>query len=308
MNYELVFNQILILFFLLIVGYVCRKLNIITQPLSKGITDFVLKVTLPAMIIESMQMSFSFDSLLKSGKIFIISFFIYLFTFFLALFVPKFLGSKSNEVGVFRFALVFSNTVFMGYPVVRAVFGEEGIFYTAIYNLPFNFLVFTLGIMYLIQKDDEKIKIDKKMILNPGIISVFIGFLIFIFSIKLPYAVSGTLKLLGDVTTPLSMIVIGSLLAKTKLKTIFGNLRVYLITVLRLLVIPFIVWLVMRNFIDDYLLLGIPILISAMPVAANSAILAEEYGGNAELSSQVVFISTLFSVFTIPIIVKLFIA
>lgn len=308
MDYNLIFNQILILFILSIVGYTARKINIFGDKVTKGLSDIILKITLPAMIIESMINNDDPNLAEQFGKFLLISFIVYTISFILAIVLPRLIWSKPFEKGVFEFAIMFSNVGFMGYPITAAVFGEEGVFYTAIFNLPFNLLVFTIGIIFLSSNQDKKTKIDLKLLINPGIIAVLIGFVIFYFKIPLPLAIKGSLNLLGSVTTPISMIVIGGLLAKISINKIFSNYRVYLIAIFKLFLVPIVVYFSLRSFVDGVYLLGVPVLLSAMPVAVNSAILAEEYKGNAELASQTVFISTLFSIFSIPIITMLFIA
>lgn len=308
MDYNSIFNQILILFILLIVGYTARKINIFDDKVTKGLSDIILKITLPAMIIGSMVGNNNENLAGQFGKILLVSLSVYAITFILAMVLPRLIGSRPFEKGVFQFAIMFSNVGFMGYPVTAAVFGEEGVFYAAIFNLPFNLLVFTIGIFFLSSKQGEKSKINPKLLINPGVIAVLIGFLIFSLKIQLPRSITGSLDLLGSVTTPMSMIVIGGLLAKVSINKIFTNFRVYLITIFRLFLVPVIVYFVLRNFVDGIYLFGVPVLLSAMPVAANSAILAEEYKGNAELASQTVFITTLFSVISIPLITMFFIA
>ena len=308
MDYSSIFNQILMLFILLIVGYTARKINIFDDKVTKGLSDIILKITLPAMIIGSMVGNNNENLAGQFGKILLVSLSVYAITFILAMVLPRLIGSRPFEKGVFQFAIMFSNVGFMGYPVTAAVFGEEGVFYAAIFNLPFNLLVFTIGIFFLSSKQGEKSKINPKLLINPGVIAVLIGFLIFSLKIPLPRAITGSLDLLGSVTTPMSMIVIGGLLAKVSINKIFTNYRVYLITIFRLFLVPVVVYFVLRNFVDGVYLFGVPVLLSAMPVAANSAILAEEYKGNAELASQTVFITTLFSVISIPLITMFFIA
>lgn len=303
MDYNNILNQVLVLFLLILTGYFSRKFNLLNNEKTKTLSDIVLKLTLPALIISSMQMDFSISVLIKSGNFILLSLIVYLVIFVLSIILPKFLKSSEEEIGVYKFSLMFSNVGFMGYPIVNAVFGKKALFYTAIYNLPFNLLVFTIGILFL----SKNIKLNKKIVLNPGIISVLIGFTMFLLSIRLPLPIKMTMDMIGAVTTPISMMVIGSLLAKNKISTIFTNWRLYIITFIRLFFIPFFIWILLRNIITDPLMLGISILISSMPVAANSAILAEEYEGNAELASKIVFISTFFSIISIPIIVKLFI-
>ncbi|MDP3488106.1 MAG: AEC family transporter, partial [Bacillota bacterium] len=114
-----------------------------------------------------------------------------------------------------------------------------------------------------------------------------------------------SIKMIGSLTTPLSMIIVGALLSSINAREIFSNWRVYAISTARLIIIPVLVWLSLRLLTDNVLLVGVPTIIAAMPAAANTAILAQEYGASPRLASQVVFISTLLSVLTIPLLVYL---
>lgn len=302
MEFLKIFNQILMLFLLMVAGYAARKIEVFDDKVTKGLSSILLKLTLPALIISSMQNPFSTELLKQSGQILLLSVITYGISIGIAVLVPKLMKSSDEEKSVYQFILLFSNVGFMGYPVVESVFGKEALFYTAIYNLPFNLLVFTLGIYLFTSKGGKDHKVNWKIFVNPGVVAVFIGFFLFIFSIRLPYAIEGAVELLGSTTTPLSMIIVGGLLAKIEVKKVLGNWRVYVTSLVRLIVLPILIWLIFKGFITDPLLLGVPVIIAAMPAAANTAILAEEYGGNAELASQGVFISTLLSVISIPLI------
>ncbi|NLW17413.1 MAG: AEC family transporter [Firmicutes bacterium] len=303
MDFQNVLNQILVLFLILIVGYVARRLRVFGEEMTKGLSSFLLKVALPALIVDSLQQSFTPELLRASGQVLVIAFVVYLASGLLALLVGKLLKAPATDIGVYRFALMFSNVGFMGYPVVNAVFGSEAVFYAAIYNLPFNLIVFTVGILIIsLGGQRETQKITPAMFFNPATVSVAIGFMFFLFSVKLPTPLAITVEQLGSLTTPLSMILIGALLANSNFKEMLGNWRIYVVSSLRLLVIPLTIWLVLRNVTTDPLLIGVPTIIGAMPVAANSAILAQEYGANSFLASQMVFVSTLLSVVTIPLI------
>lgn len=305
MDFFRVFNQLLLLFILLLIGYVVRKLKIFDDKITNGLSGFLVKVTLPALIISSMQSPFSPELLGQSGQILLISFLVYGISFLLALGLPYILKTPHSEKGVFRFMLMFSNVGFMGYPVLEVVFGKEALFYGAIYNLPFNLLVFTVGIVLLKTGSNTPYKVTWKTFVNPGVVAVMIGFALFLTSTSLPQAIGGAVDLLGSTTTPLSMIIIGSLLADIKISQIFGNWRVYIISTIRLLMLPLLVYAILSPFIPRSLMLGVPVIIAAMPAAANTALLAEEYEANPELASQGVFISTLLCMITIPIIAML---
>lgn len=302
MNFHNVFEQILVLFLILIVGYISRRVNIIDDRMTKGLSNMLLKLALPALIIDSLQQSFSRELLKQSGQILIISLFVYAASCLVAFFFTKLVKAPSNQIGVLRFAILFSNVGFMGYPVVQAVFGREALFYAAVYNLPFNLLVFTLGILVINLGSDNGRRIHWRMFVNPALISVLIGFILFVCSIRLPGAVATTVKDVGALTTPLSMIMIGALLFNSDPRQVFGNWRVYAVSLVRLLLIPLGVWAVLRMFVSQPIMVGVPTIIAAMPVAANTAILAEEYDANPQLASQVVFISTLLSIVTIPLL------
>lgn len=303
MDFQGVFNQILVLFLTLVVGYLARRLRVFGEEMTKGLSSLLLKVALPALIIDSLQQSFTPELLKASGQILVIAFFVYLGSGVLAVGVGKLLKAPAKDIGVYRFALLFSNVGFMGYPVVNAIFGSEAVFYAAIYNLPFNLIVFTLGILIIsLGGEKQTQKVTPAMFLNPATVSVAIGFLFFLFSIKLPGPIAETVGQLGSLTTPLSMILIGALLANTRLSEMLGNWRIYVVSALRLLLIPLAIWVVLRSISTDPLLVGVPTIIAAMPVAANTAILAQEYKANSFLASQLVFVSTLLSVITIPLL------
>ncbi|WP_058486274.1 AEC family transporter [Defluviitalea phaphyphila] len=302
MNFQNVFSQIIILFLLLISGYCAKKLKVFNDETIKGLTSILVNLSLPALVISSLIREITPSLLKESFQILIISFITYFVSFFIALIIPKIIRSKKEEIGVFSFIIMFSNVGFMGYPVLNAVFGEDSLFYAAIYNLPFNVLIFTIGIWLLKKDSNSKINFNWKLFINPGIIAVIIGFIIFVFSIPVPYIIKGTLDLLGSTTTPLSMIVVGGLLTHSKLKDTFSNWRIYFISFIRLIIMPLIIWSILAPFINHPLLLGIPVIIASMPAAANTAILAEEYGANGEIASQAIFISTLISIVTIPFI------
>lgn len=298
-----VFNQILILFILLLLGYVLRRLQVVGDEGAKSLTTLILKATLPAMIIDSMTgVPFSPQALSQSAGVLVISFASYFALIALSFPFARLLGAKPAEAGVYRFSLVFSNVGFMGYPVVDMIFGKEAVFYTAIFNLPFNLLAFTIGLVVLTAGNDKgKVKLEWGHFVSPVVISIFIGFALFLTGFRLPEALAGSVKLLGGVTTPLSMAVIGMLLAKSSVRGVFGNFRLYVLGLFRLVLIPLASFFILRLFTHNLFLTAVPALIIAMPVAANTALLAEEHGASPELASQAVFITTLLSVFTIPL-------
>lgn len=290
---------------LLLVGYGSRKAGLLDGLLTKGLSGLLLKVALPALIIDSMQKPFSASLLRESGVILLISLAVYACTIILAFLFSGLLAATPEERGVFSFVLIFSNVGFMGYPVVYTVFGEAGVFYAAVYNLPFNLLVLTLGVAIISTQKKGAPAVNWRMFANPAVGSVFLGFILFLFSIVLPGPLALAVNQLGLLTTPLSMLLVGSLLATMPVKSVFVNWRAYVVSLLRLLLFPLVVWVVLESLRLPEMLVGIPTVIAAMPAAVNSAVLAEQYDGNAALASQIVFLSTLLAVLSIPLVVGL---
>ncbi len=304
MNFYNVFLSIFTLFAIGITGYVTRKINLIGKEMADNIPKFITHVTMPALIISSMQLPFSWDRLGDVGGILLIAIPAYGLQFLVAGIIPWILGvRKSWDKGVYQFMMIFSNAAFMGFPVLISIFGQESIFYAALFNLPFNALVFTVGV-YLMEKGKSKFKL--KSLLSPALVGTVIGFMLFIFSVEIPEIALKPLSMVGDLTTPLSMIFIGSSLATVNFKNIFSNRNLYIVSLFRLVIMPVVLLFALKNHVSNELLLGIPVIITAMPVAALCAILAKTYENNVDLASEGTFMTTFFSLFTIPLVVWIF--
>lgn len=301
MDFLNIVNQVAILFLIMVVGYFARKKNIINNEVNRGLSELLLNITLPFMIISSFNYSFSSEMLKNALTLLVFSIVIHSS---LAI-ISKFLYYRYTEKtkSVLRFITVFSNCGYMGYPVVGSIYGNIGVFYTAIFNIPWNLFCFTIGMVFYTGVKDFKTM--KRAALNPGVISVCIGLILFIFSIKLPYPIFRTLELVGSTTTPLSMIVIGSMLAEIKVKDIFSGFELYYGCLVRLIIIPLVVLVVLKGMGLSGMYLGIPVLICAMPAAANTAVFAQKYGGDSAFASRITFITTILSSLTIPLIILL---
>ena len=300
MSFSNIFTQVAVLFIIILVGYIVRRLGFLDESSTSKLSSLIMSIFLPAMIITAMQLEFDSAMIPKIFSLFFVSMIMFGVSMIIA-FLLRFFIKPESKLGIFQYALIFSNSGFMGYPVVEAVLGKDAIFYAAIFNLPFNFICFTLGV-YLLSKGNKGSKFSFKSMINNSIIAVIIGLTLFVTGTKLPVFINEPLVLLGNVTTPLSMMVIGSMLAGSSATECFKMPDMYLIAVLRLIVIPFCVFLALKPFSFDPLVMSIPVVISSMPSAANTAIMANEYDADVSLASQTVFFTTLFSVISIPLI------
>jgi len=251
------------------------------------------------MIITSFNIKYEASMVSNAQKIFIYSFLIHISL----IFISKILFFKlpENKQQVFRFVTIFSNVGFMGYPVLESIYGGIGVFYAAIFNIAFNILVWTVGVMLFTGEKDFKSM--RKALANPALIAVIIGIILFTFSIKLPLPIETSIKLVGSTTTPISMIIVGSMLAEMQLKDAFSGFYVYYATIVRLFIVPMIVYVVLKLLKVDEMLLTICVILQAMPAAVMAPIIAKKYGGDSLLASQCVFITTIVSGITIPIII-----
>lgn len=304
-----VVQQVLILFFMIIIGFVAKRIKIISNEMNDSMINLVLHVMLPALIMTSMNFDFSPEILVKSGKILVISIVIFSVIIAISFLIPKIVGGEKRQTVIYQYAFIFVNVAYMGYPVVNSVYGKIGVFYTAIFNLPFNLLIWTFG-LWILTKDHEEFKgqvssFEIKRFINPAIIAVFIGFFLFLFSIRMPQIIYDTLGMIGSATMPLSMIFIGSILADVEINDILTDRKALVYSVLRQTLVPLAILYSLKALGFTGYMVGIPAVISGMPTAANTALMASKYKNDYHLASRLVFVSTFVSIFTIPVIVML---
>jgi len=298
---KIIIEQVLMLFIILLIGAAAKKRGIITADSGRKLSELLLNVTQPFMIISSFQFDFSRDMLLNAGLVFVCSLGIHAISMVVAMFIYR--KYPMPQRNVLKFITVFSNCGFMGFPVLDSVLGSIGVFYGSIYVISFNIFIWTYGVMVF--SGGSGGSSWKKVFINPGIISVCIGMILFLFSIKLPGPIYKAVSMVGSMTTPLSMLIVGSLLADIKFSELFKGLAVYHGTAVRLAVIPLLSFAVLSLFPIPDEVRFVSILLPAMPAAANTAIFSEKYEGDSSLASRIIGITTLLSIATIPLIIML---
>ena len=298
-----VISKTIQLLIILIIGIYARKREFVTRQTVTNLSKLLSHITSPILIFCSFQRDY--DSELLGIGLYLIagSFLIHLLSCVIAYFTfkPK---KGSCENAVYEFNTVFANCAFMGFPILQSLFGDElGIIYGSFYNTMFNVFLWTYGIMILTRHKDAEKKIDiKKFIFNPGIIGTVLGFILFVCKVRLPVTLLGGLKMVGDSTFPLAMIIIGALIFEMDFKKAFKDIKLYICSILKLLVIPLFVLLCC-------VLSGVPktvaevlIILSGMPAATFGAIFAELYEVNSVNAAKIVCMTTIMSVVTIPFV------
>ena len=300
MNFEQVFLKMIILFIILIIGYVSNKVDILDNVGNKKLSALIMNITLPCMVLSSLnQAKCTGKDLVTMTTMTALT---YLLLMIIAKLAPKLLCTKGDKVPVLEFLLVFSNNSFMGYPVIECVLGASALIYASVYSIFTVMLFFSYGV-YLFQKNKAGCsRIEWKKMLSPSSIVGVLALILAFFEFRFPEVPYEVLSMLGNVTTPLSMLIIGSSLAAIPLKEVFKGWRIYAFSVVRLLIVPLLVYLVFFKIISNPTILGVIVLTAAMPSASTTVMFAEQYDNNAPYAAQHVFISTLFAVLTIPIV------
>jgi len=293
-------QQVIILFILIGVGFFCAKVKFLNKESIKGIINLILYIVTPCVIVNSFHREYDVNSAKGLMIAVIVAVFVHILNILLAnLFVRDKIEARRR---VLHNGVVFSNCAFMSIPLQVALLGSEGVFYAAGYIGVFNIFLWTYGLISM--SGDRHIDI-KKIILNPGIIGVLIGAIIFFAQIHLPDIIDTPMEYLAELNTPLPMIVIGYYLAKAKLLERLKDKNLYITLFLRLVISPMIALVTMVMFgLKGTILISCVISASA-PVAAANTMFTEKFGQDVELSVSLVALSTVLSIITMPIIVGL---
>lgn len=282
-------NQILILFVIMFIGLTAKKAKIITEEIQNSISVLLMKIALPAMVIASTNFKRTNEVLPNMLQILLIT----TISYFLII-LGCTLFAKSS---VFISLIVFANVGFMGYPVAGALLGEIGVFYTSIVNLVFSVFLWTYGILLF----NREGKLDFKKLLNLGTVSTLVAVVLFLLQIRLPYPLQSALDLTGKMTAPLSMLLIGALIGDISISKLLSDKRVYLVCVIKLVLIPAVTACALKVTGASNIVISICTLMAAMPSAATNAIFANEFDSEPVFASIGVFVTTLLSVFTLPL-------
>lgn len=286
-----------VLFIYLAVGFFCRKRGIFTDEARDKLTDFVVLVTLPCMIFESFNMAFSLEALKQGATAVVIA----AGMACVALLLGKVLYNRFpyEEKSILQYGTLVSNSGFAGLPVVSGAYGDEGLFLGSLFIIPTRILMWSAGISLFTQADPKNA--FKKVMTNPGIIAVEIGLVRMFLQLPLPHFVDTAVDNLGACTSPLAMALVGAILADVPLKTVI-DLRGFYLVAVRQLLLPGLCLAILTLLGVDPLTVGVSVALTGMPIGSTTAILAQKYGANAQFASKCVFLSTLTSLVTVPIL------
>lgn len=283
------------LFIFMLIGYFLNKKGIINAKARKSLTDLVIFVVLPCNIIYSFMMKMNIE-IIQSG---IIIFFVSLMIQIVCELLSRVLYPHANkeQKKVLKYATICSNAGFMGSPLVQGLYGLQGLLYASIYLIPQRIVMWSSGIACFSSANGKEVM--KKVLTHPCIIAVFIGIFIMILQIQLPPYIDKTLAGASNCTMFLSMVVIGGILAEISFKSVFNHLSLYF-SFIRLIFIPMLVLAGCYLLKLPTMVIAVATVLAGMPAGTTTAILAEKYEGDAPLAVQLIFLSTILSLVTIP--------
>ncbi len=295
-------QEMLVLYGIAILGFVVRKMGVLNEKANDVLTQLILYITLPALILYSLDITFSITLLREFMWFIMMSVYILGISCFLAYWMRKRSKLPEQQKSVYEGLIIFGNQGFIGYAISYILLGEQGIVYLTIFNLCYLILIWTYGI-YLFSRNKKTID-WKNIFLNPGILSTLIGLVIFFLPIGWPVVISDGLESVGKMTIPLSMMLIGILIANVKYNnfiSLIKSIYIWKSSLTRLIIIPVILFPFAALSVPFSVLL-IAVLVSGMPSAPTISLYAQRYGGDSYFASIGVLLTTLLCIITIPVL------
>lgn len=293
-----ILNTQLMLLCLIVVGVLITKLGLVDQKLNQGLSNLVISVFLPCNILTVFFVEQYDASMTKFFLLAIaIGFVIETLLYFLSKFLFKMV--RDDRAPILRYATLSPNSGFVGIPVISGFYGQGGLLYLSAFLIPLYFFMWGFGLSFFTKASFKDIL--KKLATSPALIAIILGFILMVTGLRPPEFIEGTLRNLGACTTPLSLVVTGSVLAGISPRSIISRVNIYY-TAIRLFVIPLAVLGVLALCGAPALLTASIVMALAMPAAAATVMLATLHGANAGYASQIVFLSTVVSMASIPLL------
>lgn len=297
MDFSGLFEMQGMLFLVMILGLVLRRKGIVQESGKSLLTDLVINVTLPASILKSFQMEFNRQILNSCLVICVVAVLIQIGSYLLGMILYP--GFPDNRKKVLQYATICSNAGILGNPIAEGIFGGLGLLYASIYVIPQRVFMWSVGLTYFTEAPDKKTLV-KKVLSHPCIVSVFIGFILMVWQIPLPGFLNLTVKTVANANTFLAMMLVGTILAEVPVRELPNRATIYY-SFVRLFLVPFLVFAGCRLGQVDSLVTGVSVVLSGMPAASVTAVMASKYGKDEIFATKCVVLTTLLSMLTVPV-------
>ena len=293
-----------VLFIIVILGYVACKLGYMGDKFDKKLSSIVVDITCPLLVLSSVMGDDLPDRTLILPLLGV-GFLTYIILLVFGFWVPRLISKSHDDQGMIGFALMFANVGFIGYPIVSSIFGPHAVFYAALLNMPNTFFIFTAGVM-LIKGEYSLKQFNPKVLISPAMLGAFLAAIIVALGIHTPDIIARPVTMVGNITVPAALMIVGSSMAKLPLRDIIGSTKVYITALLRLTVVPLSIYFLFKVCGVNDMVNNINTVVIAMPVASFGTMFCLKYGRDPSLITETTFITTLGSIITIPLITQLF--
>ena len=289
-------SQQAVLFILMLIGLILKKRNTITEEGVKLLTDLCIQIIIPCSIIKAFLIEFNSQILLSCGMLLLVALLMQL----LGLLLNRFLFNRypDRQKKILQYDTIISNGGFLGTPVSQSIYGDLGMMYAAIFLIPMRIVMWSAGTGYFVTGGNDKKKVLKNVLTHPCLIGVYIGLFLMITQLSLPDILLKPIRLIGDCNSAITMFVVGTILSRLELKTVFSRATLF-ISAIRLLIMPAAAMGLCLLFRMQPVASGV--VMTGMPAAALSAVFAARYGSDAEFATRCVILTTLLSMVTIPL-------
>lgn len=295
-------NMQMMMFLLAAIGFLVRKKGVVGTEGRKNMIDLCLFVTLPFNILNSFMGKWDWNMLISCSIILLLStgYNIISILFSMVLYRRNTFAKQKT----LKYGTIVSNGGFLGNPIIEGIYGSSGLLYASLFMLPVRIVMWSYGVSVFLKgekrRDGKGESLLKKVMTHPCIVTIYIGMLIMVSGVELPVFVKNTIESVSKCNTPLSMMLVGMLLAEIQPKGLIDKTMIFYAAV-RLLIIPLVIYGITAMLPISSLLRGITVIIAAMPAPITTALLSAKYGGDEEYAAGMIFLTTVISLFTLPI-------
>lgn len=300
-----VLEQLLLMGVLIALGYYLNQSGKIEQAAEKGIAELTIDIAFPALIFTNIVKDFDLSMFRQYLIVPFSALIITLLSIMIVIIVTRSLNYSRREQEEFAFVTVFSNNIFVGAPICLALFGAQGLILAILYDFGMQLILWTVGIWLLKDSGQNADSHFLANIFSPPVVGLLLGLVVVFSGVSMPAAVINITDSIGAITIPLAMIFIGLQLAKSTFAEVMGNKKVYLLTSLRLLLFPVLVYFGLGLFPIQPLLRSVMTILAAMPVFASSSVIMEKYGHQSGFASAAIFATIVFMALTLPVFIIL---
>lgn len=312
MDIQIILHQLITLFLLMGTGFLLFRLGFLNAEFNRALTRLLINVTMPFLIIDSVLQLTQRAPVSTVFLVLAAAVVLYLILPLLGFLIARLLFVPKTQRGLYTYMTTFSNVGFMGFPLISALLGAEAVFYTALFNMIFNLSSFSYGILLISSggsaqnsRREAKEKPRLRMLLSPGILLSLLAIVLYFANLSFPAPVVDVVGYIGGLTTPLAMLLTGASIASMNLPEMLRDWRMYPFILLKQIALPLCLYPLFCLFIQDALLLNVSLIMLSLPVANSAVLFSIEYRADEKLATRGVFLTTLFSIATIPLVVFL---